>query len=311
MQKSKPVLSSIAFSVGTSQPIEMLNKTAGVSTDTLLLLKERGLENFCEDIRSMPDICLATARDTLKTSSLQPDRVGAVIFSNSSPDWTPEEETALFKGFYELGFPRKYIVGLGLQACSGCGSALRVASDLVSSMAADNVLVLLTGQAKNNAKRIGPQADTILSDGAASCVVSSSSGQFEILASESQTNTYLGSLEQSPDNSMLYLEDGFADLAEVTSRAYGAAGVGPEEIAMMFATNGSLTYLNLMAEAAGIPMERVYSQDLTRYAHVHSCDSLISLKTYASTHPLVTGNCYLLLAWSSYVMSASILRYQG
>jgi 3-oxoacyl-[acyl-carrier-protein] synthase III len=110
---------------------------------------------------------------------------------------------------------------------------------------------------------------------------------------------------------MQYLEHGLEDLMEISKRVYQSSGVGPSEIEALFATNGSSTYLELMAEAAQMPVSRAYAEDVSRYGHVHSCDNLISLKSYAERTNCSAGRCYMLLAWSPYVVSASILRSNG
>ena len=102
-----------------------------------------------------------------------------------------DDETPLFTALHGAGFTKTRIIGLTLQACSACGEAFQIACDLINDPA-KKALVIVFGKKKTN--RLGPQANTIFSDGAASCIISSDSGEFEICAIESMINTYLGSI---------------------------------------------------------------------------------------------------------------------
>ena len=169
------------------------------------------------------------------------------------------------------------------------------------------MLVILCGRRKAQS-RIAAQGATVFSDGAASCVVSSEHGRFEILANESRTNTYLVTVERTPQNAARHLEVGLRDLKDVADRVYARVALDPEKIRTLFGTNGSLVYLHLMAQAARLSSNRIYDEDVARLGHVHSCDNLIGLKNFADANRVSAGDHYLLLAWSPYIVSASLLR---
>ena len=102
---------------------------------------------------------------------------------------------------------------------------------------------------------------------------------------------------------------GVQDLGAICKRVYEKSGTGPEHICALFGTNGSLVHLRVMANAAKVAADRVYNHDVGRFAHVYSCDNLISLKNYSAENTLVPGSEYLLLGWSPHIVSAVILRY--
>ena len=311
MEAFRSFLSGIAYSLGSVTPIDELQETETISAESLAILKQRGLASFCKETRPTPDMCLSSVFETLGSVSLTPERIDAIVFANSYPDWNAENETALLTAFYQAGFGRAYIVGLTLQGCSACAAALRVASDLTKNrLIIDNALVILCGRVSDGS-RLGPHATTINGDGAASCIVSSEHGQFEILASESQTNASLAGMEQSSKSLTRYVRTGFLDLCEISGRALSSSGMRSSEIRALFGTNGSLMYLDLMAEATQVPPERVYKEPLATYGHVHACDNLIGLKTYCEKSEPRRGENYMLLGWSPYVVSASIIRFVG
>ena len=301
-------ISGIAYSVGTSHCIESLQESEGISPEVLGDLKGRGLRNFYQDTRSIPEMCMAAAEATLRLMDLKPEEIDVILLSTSNADWvnTLDAETALFTVFRKCGFIRTRLIGLSLQACSALGETVRIAADLVSGQdPVKRVLLIIFGR-KETPSRLGPAASTVYSDGAASCIVSADKGGFEICASESLFNIHLGAMGRLGNFDQFL--GGVQDLGEISRSVYRKAGIGPEDVKVLFCTNGSLVHLRVMANAAKIPSDRVYGKDVGRFAHVYSCDNLISLKNYSSEQILQPGSYYLLLGWSPHIVSGAILR---
>lgn len=303
-------ISGIAYSMGTPVCIESLKESEGVSQEVLNELRDRGLRIFFQDKRSIPEMCMATAEETLKLTGLKPEEIDVILLSTSNADWvnTLDAETELFTVFRKSGFIRMRLIGLSLQACSAFGEAARIAADLISGQnPVKRVLLIIFGR-QETPKRLGPAASTVYSDGAASCIVSDQ-GDFEICVSESLFNIHLGAMGRLGNFDQFV--GGVQDLGEISRSVYRKAGIGPENIQALFCTNGSLVHLRVMANAAKVPADRVYSADVSRFAHVYSCDNLISLKNYSGEQALEPGSFYLLLGWSPHIVSAAILRYAG
>jgi 3-oxoacyl-[acyl-carrier-protein] synthase III len=308
MNDRKHFLSGLAYTVGRITPIDALAGVDSVSLELVNTLKSRGLRHFCEDCRTIPEMCLASALQTLDATHLTPAQIYAVVFTSSNSDGlvTDDDETALFSSLHTAGFTKTRIIGLTLQACSACGEAFQIARDLGTDPAR-KALVIVFGKKRSN--RVGPQANTVFSDGAASCIVSSEHGNFEMCASESMIDTYLGSMGRTGNVNQTY--GGLLGLRELSKRVCDKSGVQPKAMRAFFGTNASLEHLNFMAQAAGVPLDKVYDDDVAEYGHLHSCDNLISLKNYSTKHPLVPNDYVMLTAWSSHVVSASVLRYIG
>jgi len=227
--------------------------------------------------------------------------------SNSDAMVSDDDETNLFASLHEAGFERARILGLTLQSCSASGEALALASDLAFG-GSNDVLVVVFAQRKKMS-RLGPQGNLIFSDGAVSCLVSTKPGNFEICATESITNTHLGSLGRA--GSMAQFQGGVRELAEVSKRVLEKSGAKPKDLRAFFGTNAGVNHLKLMAQAARVPLDRVFYDDVPRNGHLHSCDGLISLKNYSMQHELTSGDLFLLLSWSPHVFCASLLRFMN
>ena len=123
MKSSNCFLSGLAYSVGNIKSIDELAGEENATVELLNTLKSRGLKNFCEDKRTIPEMCLASAQQTLKATNLTPAQIHAVVFTSSNSDGlvADDDETALFTALHAAGFIKTRIIGLTLQACSACG----------------------------------------------------------------------------------------------------------------------------------------------------------------------------------------------
>ena len=306
---SSRFLSHIAYTVGTGKPIEALSEKEALTTETIEQLRKNGLDQWREDERTIPEMCIASANETLRSASLPSTDVRTMVLASSNSDAmvSDDDETNLFASLHEAGFERARILGLTLQSCSASGEALALASDLAFG-GSNDVLVVVFAQRKKMS-RLGPQGNLIFSDGAVSCLVSTKPGNFEICATESITNTHLGSLGRA--GSMAQFQGGVRELAEVSKRVLEKSGAKPKDLRAFFGTNAGVNHLKLMAQAARVPLDRVFYDDVPRNGHLHSCDGLISLKNYSMQHELTSGDLFLLLSWSPHVFCASLLRFMN
>ena len=306
---SSRFLSHIAYTVGTGKPIEALSEKEELTTETIEQLRKNGLDQWREDERTIPEMCLASATETLRSAALPTTDVRTMVLASSNSDAmvSDDDETNLFASLHEAGFERARILGLTLQSCSASGEALALASELAFG-GSNDVLVVVFAQRKKMS-RLGPQGNLIFSDGAVSCLVSTKPGDYEICATESITNTHLGSLGRA--GNMTQFQGGVRELAEVSKKVLDKAGAKPKDIRAFFGTNAGVNHLKLMAQAARVPLDRVFYDDVPKNGHLHSCDGLISLKNYSMQHELTSGDLFLLLSWSPHVFCASLLRYVG
>lgn len=307
MSHAKARLSAIAYSVGAAIPVDTLREAEGIEEPVIASLKQRGLQSFRKETCSTADMCASSVRATLREASMTARDIDAIVFANSNAEWNLAEETEFLAALSGLGFSKTLLMGLSLQSCSGCSAALGFAAHLIEGRRATTVLVILCGR-RRALSRIAPQATTLFSDGAVSCIVSTDAGQFELLANESATNPDVVVLDQSSPSPARLLQMGFQDLKDVMEKVYTSSTVKPEGIRALLGTNGSLVYLHLMAQAARLPQSKIYSDGLSQYGHVHSCDNLIGLKDFVDRSGASEGDCFLLVGWSPYIVGASLVR---
>jgi hypothetical protein len=297
------IVSGITYSVGKPRNISELVASEGADSKIVTMLEARGLQRFCEEARPMDEVLWEVASVSLESSGNTVRDVDGILIVNS-----PINEEVLVKTLNIAGFERAWLLGLSFQDCCGAEGALRLAGDLVQGTGrSKNLLILLYGKVGLDEKRVGWNGETVFSDGAAACVVSSRGAGFQILASEVLTSPKLLWLRDVGAHKQ-YLEQCLSSLSSVCNQALRNAGIGADQVECVFATNGSRSYHNIIATAVGVPNNKIYSGDLPALGHVFSCDGLIGLKNYTSQQECRSGECYMLVSWSPYVMSAAVLR---
>lgn len=304
-------LDGIAYQVGERHRIRELFADNSAPTFDVEFYTGRGLENFCCQKADTMSVCTEVISDTLHKSRLSARQIDAAIIDNATWDSSRDEEFALFAGLRAAGIRDIPVVGLAMQACSGLATALELGSLRINSINTSTfVLVLTSGRVLPGRNRIGANTGTIYSDGLATCILSPKESGFELLATTSHTN--LTDTSNTPTGrEHADMMRGHANLSITSNKLYSLAGIDPSQISALFCTNGSMTYNMIAADAARISNDRVYSDDLARNAHVHSCDHLIGLENYGKLYGHKPDSIYLLLGWSPYVFSGALIRYVG
>lgn len=302
-------ISGVSFRVGPSAPIEKLFADLQ-SSPGIEFFRARGLKHYCAQVESTAVMCAEVVRDTLRTSGVAPREVGTVVIDADQWHCTAEDRIQMLESLCECGITRVPVIGVGLQTCSGCMTAIDVADRLLRTGRDQKpVLVLMCGRAAPGTSRIDLRRATILSDGVSSCIVSNRPGPFALLASTTHTNLERVRAGVAGEQAAMSLVRSYRDIAAVANDLYSAASAAPAQIEALFCTNGNLMYSTFAARAVGISGSRAYTDNVAAYGHVFSCDHMIDLVTCASAKTFQYGHKYMLIAWSPYVFSGAIISY--
>jgi 3-oxoacyl-[acyl-carrier-protein] synthase III len=188
-------------------------------------------------------------------------------------------------------------VDLRAQDCSAFSAGVEIAAERIANGAAEHVLLVLTGQVPAGASRYSPELGTVFGDGAAACIVSSKRAGFELIAVESCVRSGPAQLFQD-----------FQRLRNLLRTSYECAAVAPADITAVFGTHGSRIYLELMAEAADVPYERVYAGAMQEFGHVLACDNLIALSHFLRNSGARRDRVFCLIGWSPWSAGVILLR---
>lgn len=279
-----------AFEVGTPQPIESLLRQGALSPASYDDCRGRGIRTFCAG-GSLAEMSASAAARAIASAGISAEAIDCVVVADSSSD-AP----------IDFGKAR---IAVPAQDCAAFCGGIEVAAEQIAGGIAENVLILLTGHLPAGTSRYNPELGTVFGDGAAACVVSSRRRGFAVIATESVLHNLASPATQPLGEHLLQDFLGLQDLLRV---AYESAAIPATAVTALFGTHGSQIYLELMAEAAGLPYERAYVDAMQEFGHVFSCDNLIALGHFLRRHGSQRGRVFCLVGWSPLAAGVVLLE---
>ena len=277
-------LDGCAYSVGVSQPIESLWREGVLSPQSYEDCIDRGIETYCAGGGSIAEMSATATARALASAGLSPDAVDCVVVADGTSTVPVELSRAR--------------VVLQERDCAAFCAGIEAAAAQIAAGLAANVLVLLAGHVPDGCSRFNPELGTVFGDGAAACIVSSRRRGFAVKSAESwlENNPARASSLAAPSGEQM-LQD-FLRLQNLLRLSYESAMIAPDAITALCGTHGSQIYLELMAEAADLPYERVYGAAMQEFGHVFACDNLIALAHFLAHRGHASGRVFCLIGWS-------------
>ena len=279
-----------AFEVGVPQPIESLLRQGALSPESYEDCLGRGIKTFCAG-GSIAEMGTTAASRAIEAAGISADAIDSVVVTDSSSGCP-----------IELGRER---IALRARDCAAFCAGIEAAAEQIAGGTAENVLLLLAGHVPAGTNRYNPELGTVFGDGAAACIVSSRRRGFAVISAESWQRT-ASPLATQPLGEQL-LQD-FQGLQNLLSLSYDSAAISADTVTALFGTHGSQIYLELMAEAAGLPYERAYGDAMQEFGHVFSCDNLIALGHFLRRHGAQRGRVFCLVGWSPLAAGVVLLE---
>ena len=273
-----------AYSVGRPHPIEALLREGVLSLESFADCRDRGITTFCAGGDSIAQMRATASARAIASAGLSADAVDCVVVANAMD--VP----------VELSEAR---VVLQAQDCAAFCAGIEAAATQIAAGGAENVLLLLTGHVPREQSRYNAELGTIFGDGAAACIVSSRPRGFAVIAAESWLESNPPRVSQATQPTGEQMLRDFQKLQNLLRLSCEGAAISPAAITALCGTHGSRIYLELMAEAAELPDERVYGDAMQEFGHVFACDNLIALAHYLETHRSVgRERVFCLVGWS-------------
>jgi 3-oxoacyl-[acyl-carrier-protein] synthase III len=278
-----------AYSVGRPHPIESLLREGVLSLESLADCRDRGITMFCAGDDSIAQMRTTASARAIASAGLAANAVDCVVVAAAMGD-------AMADVPVELSGAR---VVLQAQDCAAFCAGIKAAATQIATGSAENVLLLLTGQVPREQSRYNAELGTIFGDGAAACIVSSRPRGFAVIAAESGLESNPPRVSQATQPTGEQMLRDFQKLQNLLRLSFQSAAISPTAITALCGTHGSRIYLELMAEAAELPHERVYGDAMQEFGHVFACDNLIALAHYLETRRSVgRERVFCLVGWS-------------
>jgi 3-oxoacyl-[acyl-carrier-protein] synthase-3 len=267
-----------------------------------------GLCRYSAIERPVHELFEGCVQQTLDASGVQPAEVDAVIFFSSTfSSYTDYDDVARLCA--ELGIRQALPMGMFLGQCTNYSSALLVAAALIDSHGFDNVLLVSADALdERRASRVLARTIAVFSDTVASCLVSRSARADRGYRVEHITHRFEpGLVNLDPETNLLKFVTLFSGaLDRVCADLYVTLGCSGKDFSRLVLANFTIPTLKNFAMAAGIPVGRMYTENLARFGHCFAADQLIALDTLSGSGVLRAGDRLLALGvGGNYLFSAT------
>ncbi|MFI6934730.1 3-oxoacyl-[acyl-carrier-protein] synthase III C-terminal domain-containing protein [Streptomyces sp. NPDC050287] len=300
MSSTRAYLSRIAYAVGDRAALSELDDP--VIARELDNLHQDGMSHCRVAKEGRTLLAVSAARQSL--GGTPGEATDGVVYCTDTVAGTPTREVRRLLAGLEC--PPGPVMMAGGNACGNLGTGLEIATGWLSAGRASSVL-LVTADEFTEGTRYLAAGRTALSDGAASCVVSTApaGASFRILGMASGG---AGGTEPAAGHSHA-LRETAEGIGQSVSRATEAAGVPVSDYRYILTGNLGHMMRVFLAMAAGFKPDRVYAPQVSSMAHCFAADILIALDSIVAEKLIVPGDKLMLLPTSMGSWSAIAVEH--
>ncbi|MGI8758356.1 MAG: 3-oxoacyl-[acyl-carrier-protein] synthase III C-terminal domain-containing protein [Acidimicrobiales bacterium] len=189
----------------------------------------------------------------------------------------------------ELGLDEAIVIGVGQQACTSMLGSVRLARGLLASEPEMSRVLCITADRFPPGARY-EQAYSLISDGAAACVVSRHGGDYRIVAAHHITN---GAMVSADDDETVGAY--FSYTHRLVVELLAKAGRTSADVAWVVPQNTDPKAWRILARLLAVDEARVFAASLPDVAHVISSDNIVNLSWLEGRGVLESGDLVVLV----------------
>ncbi len=273
-----------------------------------------GLDRVPVCRESLLDLLSSAASQVIDRTSVRPEQVRWVVHTHTSQPHVAVGEVLLARAARRLGLSYARLWGMTTNNCASTIVALQVIDRLLASADDDDACaILIVGDiAFTPILQIVPHS-SVTGDAAVACLLRRSGGGHRVLAT--QTDVYGQHARcqwQSKDEEAEFETEYPQRLARTMSLALQQAGIGWDDVRQVIPHNINTYSWKKVAKSAGIPMQRIYLDQVPNLAHCFGADILLNWHLAERERHFRPGD-YLLLATVGLgaVFAAAVVQYAG
>lgn len=300
-------LHAIEYELGELRDLESVREFADDSS-MLEVYRVRGLNTFSETKLSASEFARGVAERTLKKARIDPAEVDVVLYATdflmTGAMFSRPEINLLLN---DLGLTNAFPIGISLGACTNFAPAIQLAASLLRTGQARNVLLLIVEKLDPAMSRLMDLGIAILSDAAVACLISSQPGDYQVLGVGRSSSPAVQriSLEQNSRDYFAATGMGIKRAVDDVLQPYGGSR---DAVARIFTNNYVTHVVKAFVKYAGFGLDKCYFENIPRFAHAFSADTLINLTDYTRSHPFAGGERVALLGTAPTSFGAVLLE---
>jgi 3-oxoacyl-[acyl-carrier-protein] synthase-3 len=296
--------------LGEPRPIEELTVLRD-DPARLDAFRSMGFVRYRRASMSAAQLGVAAIAKLIEEFAIDPANIDVLLYcSNSLTD--PAYYHVFHRALTQMGLANAFPIGLHFTFCGNFGSGVRVALAMLMAAEARSVLVLCAdkGAERDDSKRLYEPAVAVTSDGAACCLLSTrEGGRLQVHGTSQLVNHAMSVLSvddlslpgktRSPEF-MWYSLASMRGRKQACERALQRFGLTPPDVAGLITNNYGENTAKGFASETGIPLDRVFRDNVAENGHVHTADVLINLKTLMERRRPPIRTTLLLLSTGPY-----------
>ncbi|WP_167332042.1 hypothetical protein [Nocardia aobensis] len=268
-------MTGMAHITGDPRPIAGIDPIAA-EPGLVNTLHELGLSNYRHARDSPIDMAAVCIAETLNQSTLPPSAIDIFMLASSTVGFGQIENTELLQLSERFGLTHATPIGVSAAECANFGTALHLARTLVASGEARTILLVTTDACTTPEQRLLRRVNAVVSDGAASCLVTTEPARIEILATATATNQLIRAATNPDAIAALTRRTLIGLVDDVLLRAK----IDRAQIRQVITNNINTEALRFITLSAGLDHNLTYVDNVADFAHVHSADNLLNLQSY-------------------------------
>ncbi|MBF9128540.1 hypothetical protein I0C86_05985 [Plantactinospora sp. S1510] len=297
-------LSNISHVVGDPVALDALEDTE--VRKAMATLADEGLVQCRVTDASVPDLAGAAASTALGSPDRRTEPDTAIYCSDTPTPVPPGPE--VWRLNTGLGLPRVPVLRVAGGECGNLGLGLRVARAMVMAEGLGSVLLVTADRSVGDTRYL-PDGLTVLSDGAAACLVTAEppAGGFAVhrMAVSVQADAVAAGIGMQTARTTL------SGISRAVRRLFADASVTPEDCRYLVTGNYGTAIQSLFAAAVGLPQTVVRAPLREAMGHCFSADVLMNLETLRVDGELDPGDRLLLLTTGSRGWTVTLAEYLG
>ncbi|GAA2107301.1 hypothetical protein GCM10009759_46250 [Kitasatospora saccharophila] len=298
----RPVhISSIAAELGTRTPLEDL-RSARIAQQ-LTVLRAEGLAHCRVAGPTAPELAAACATRTLAAAGVRPD---SVVYSSES--FAGESVTTdLWDFLLSVGTPATPALAVNGNGCGNLANALEVARNRLRTEPDESSALVTVADRLDHHDRYQPNGQTVLSDGAASCLVTTApqGPSYRVLG----ISCHLRADWPQDVPAMASARTVMAGVEAAVTRLRSRLPDPATEFGRLITGNYGSSTRSFLAMAAGLDPDDAYAPLAADTGHCFAADPLLALDALEREGAVLPGERLLVLATSSRSWSAVALEY--